>query len=554
MALIDTLIAFIPMLGILIFVHELGHFLVARACGVRVLTFSLGFGPAVGFGDYRLRWERGGTEYRVAWIPLGGYVKMLGEELDVQGEQPDPEVIGAAPDEFLNSKGMWQKLAISFGGPAMNLVFPVFLLVIALMIGMPRASSVVGTVDSASPAARAGLEPGDRLLAINGTPMRFWEDVEDAVRGATAGSLQVDVERDGDVIGIAVPVEVRSGLNELGLIEERGWIGIANSRLAPLVAVSDPNSPAAVAGLLAGDLVVKVGGVETLDWTGLVDALTANAGQLVTIEVLRGAEAAESIAIDIVASANLAELGVLPASVLVATVVEGSAAADSGIRPGDLLLSVDGREISSFRAFSDMVRSSDGRELGIGYARGGEVFFVSIRPRLETRDTGFANITEDVYVVGVSSHSTVLPGEYETEQYSNPFAALPRATELSWRMTVSFLKGLSEIFSGNVSIDTIAGPIGIAQVARTTLDYGWYAYFSMMMFISINLGVANLLPIPVLDGGQMLIYLAEGIKRSPLSRRTREIVMSVGLVMILMLMTVAIGNDLIRSVPGWLGY
>ncbi|MEE3330298.1 MAG: RIP metalloprotease RseP, partial [Myxococcota bacterium] len=535
MALLDTLIAFIPMLGILIFVHELGHYLVARACGVRVLTFSLGFGPPIGFGDYRLRWERGGTEYRVAWVPLGGYVKMLGEELDIQGEQPDSETVGARPDESLNSKGMWQKLAISFGGPAMNLVFPIFLLVIALMIGMPRASSVIGTVDSASPASRAGLEAGDHLLAINGVPMRFWEDVEDAVRGVTTGSLQIEVERDGDVIGIAVPVEVQRGLNELGLVEERGWIGIENSRLTPLVAVRDLNSPAAVAGLLSGDLVVKVGGVETVEWSGFVDSLAANAGQTVTLEVLRGAEATEPIAIDLVASTDPAELGVLPASVLVASVVEGSAAADGGIRAGDLLLSVGGREISSFRVFADIVRSSEGRELKIGYARGGEVHFSAVQPRLETRDTGFANMTEDVYVVGVSSHSRALPGVYETEQYTNPFVALPRATELSWRMTVSFLKGLREIFSGNVAMDTIAGPIGIAQVARTTLDYGWYAYFSMMMFISINLGVANLLPIPVLDGGQMLIYLVEGIKRSPLSRRTREVVMSIGLVMILML-------------------
>ena len=189
MAPLDYLVACVPMRGILIFVHELGHFVVAKACGVRVLKFSLGFGAPIGVGNFRLRWERGGTEYVVAWIPLGGYVKMLGENLELQGEEPDPATVDARPDEFLAAKATWQKLAITFAGPAMNLAFPVLVLIAGLMIGMPRAANVIGTVDPESPAALAGLRAGDRVVAVGGEPARYWDDVDSAIRGAAAGPV-----------------------------------------------------------------------------------------------------------------------------------------------------------------------------------------------------------------------------------------------------------------------------------------------------------------------------------------------------------------------------
>ncbi|MEZ4218432.1 MAG: RIP metalloprotease RseP [Myxococcota bacterium] len=557
MALIDTLAAFVPLLGVLIFIHELGHFLVAKACGVRVLTFSLGFGSPIGFGRHRLRWERGGTEYVVAWIPLGGYVKMLGENLAVQGEDPEPEVLDARPDEFLSAKPVWQKLAISFAGPAMNLAFPVAVLVVGLWLGMPRAAAVVGTVDPGSPAAEAGLRAGDRIVAIDGSETRYWDDVEEAVRAARGGALRVEAERDGAQLAVQVPVVVQNGLDEIGRAEPRGWIGIQNEKLQPLVGVPGARSPAALAGLRSGDLVVRVGDEEIGDWNALVAAFDARAGAAVEVAVRRGDGAsggagsggasAAPIAIALPASQGLAALGVVPASVLVAEVEAGSAAEEAGLARGDLLLELDGRPIGTFLSFAESVRSSQGRALALTYAREGDVRATTVTPRLVQRDTGLAHMKEDVYQVGVRSFPVMLPGETTIERHANPLVALPRASAMAWDITKVFLKGLGHMLSGGAGMDSLAGPIGIAQISRQSLDLGWWAYFQMMMLISINLGILNLLPIPVLDGGQALIYSIEGIKRSPLSLRTREIVQGFGLVMVLLLMGVAIGNDILRN-------
>ena len=554
MSLIDTLVAFVPLLGILIFIHELGHFVVAKACGVRVLTFSLGFGSAIGIGNYRLRWERGGTEYVIAWIPLGGFVKMLGEEVETSDEEAESPAVAPRPDEYLRSKNIFQKLAICFAGPAMNLLFPIVIFVGLLMVGLPRAASVVGTVDPTSPAALAGIQVGDRLVSIDGTPMRYWSDVDSAVVAATTGALEVEAERDGANFTVTIPVVAYKGVDELGQAEKRGWIGIENERRRPLIAVPDPNSAAAQAGLVSGDLVVKVNEVETLDWNGFIGAFAASSGGPVVLGVLRGADAVDPLAIELPGTGTLEERGVFPGAVLVAAVAEGSAADDAGIQAGDLLLSLDGSFLWGFKVFTERVRASEGREFQLSYARKGEVFSVGLQPRLTRRDIGLANMTEDVFLVGIVSHRSLLPGAREIEQYDNPFEALPRAMELTWEMTSSFLRGLGLMFTGDVGMGGIAGPIGIAQVARTSLDYGFRAYLSVMMLISINLGIVNLLPIPVLDGGQALIYIVEGIKRSPISRRTRGIIQSVGAMAVLMLMAVALGNDIGRNWSSFLGW
>jgi len=547
MALIDTLAAFIPLLAGLIFIHELGHFLVAKACGVRVLTFSLGFGSPIGFGRHRLRFERNGTEYIVAWIPLGGYVKMLGENLQVQGEDPEPALLDARPDEFLSAKPVWQKLAISFAGPAMNLAFPVAVLMVALWIGMPRAAAVVGTVDPGSPAEQAGVRAGDRIAAVDGRATRFWSDVDEAVRRAPGDAIAIEIERAGASESLRVPVVRRSGLDEIGQASERGWIGIQNEKQQPLVGVPDAGSLAARAGLRSGDLVVRVADVEIADWNALAAELDARAGAPVEVAVKRGDDPGEPIALSLPASDGIASLGIVAASVLVAEVEQDSAAAEAGLARGDLLLELDGRAIGTFSSFAESVRSSEGRTLALTYARDGEVRTTPVTPRLVSRDSGIARMKEDVYLVGIRPYPALLMGETVIERLANPLEALPRASALAWDMTRTFLKGFAHMLSGNVGMDSLAGPIGIAQISRQSLDAGWGAYFSMMMLISINLGILNLLPIPVLDGGQALIYAIEGIKRSPLSLRTREWVQGFGLAMVLLLMGVAIGNDIVRN-------
>jgi regulator of sigma E protease len=345
---------------------------------------------------------------------------------------------------------------------------------------------------------------------------------------------------------VQVPVEVRSGIDELGDVQQVGWIGIGNRRLPALLGVPSNESAAARAGLRSGDLVVAFDGVEIEDWEQLRRAYRDAQASALTVEVLRGEE---SQSFELPQFASLDALGVIAAAVLVDEVVADSAAAAAGLAAGDLLLEVDGQPVGSFESFAEQVRSSEGRVLAITFARAGAVDRVDVTPRLEKvpNPYGIEGMDQEFYRVGIAHHRPTLPGVIETERYSNPISALPRAVELTWDQTALFLRAFKKFFTGEVKSDQIAGPIGIAEIARKSLDLGWQVYLSTMVLISINLGVLNLLPIPILDGGQALIHLVEGVKRSPISLRSRELVQSFGLAMLALLMGVAFWNDVSRN-------
>lgn len=550
MSAFDYLFAAIPLLGTLIFVHELGHFLAAKACGVRVLKFSLGFGSPIGFGNFRMRWVRDGTEYVVAWFPLGGFVKMLGE-MQPGGEVAEPAVIDARPDEYLNSKRTWQKLFISFAGPAMNLLLPVLAFMLVLWVGVPRATSVVGMVERGSPAEAAGLLPGDRVVRVDGEPVTWWQQVSGAIAEAPGESVRLEVERAGEPQVFEVPVERRGTLDPFGTVAKMGWIGLGSRRLPTLLGVPFHDVPAAAAGLHSGDRITRVGDTEVEDWEELRAAYAAAGSGPVDLELLRyeeGAEEPTTLHVTVPGLGDLERLGVVSATILVNVLSPGMPAEEAGLERGDLLLAVDGRPVGSFESFANTVRSSGGRPLEITYARDGETATVTIQPRLKQVEgpLEIEGMTEDIYQIGIGHALAALPGDSAFDQVRNPIESIPRAVEMTVDMTVVFLQGLGKLASGEVSTDKLAGPIGIAEIARKSLDLGWQAYLSTMILISINLGIVNLLPIPILDGGQMLIYLVEGVKRSPISLRSREIVQQAGLAMIIMLMALAFWNDLSR--------
>ncbi len=550
MTFLDYLFAVIPMLGILIFVHELGHFLVAKWCGVRVLKFSLGFGAPIGFGNMRMRWERGGTEYVIAWFPLGGFVKMLGEQMQgVQGEEPD-YVPDARPDEYLNAKSTWQKLAITFAGPLMNLLLPVIAFMGVLAAGLPQLSPVVGMVETHSPAEEAGLRAGDKILAINGEAVSSWDVVDQAIRGQGDATLMLDIERAGEALSLSVPVETRSGMDEFGGVIEVGWIGVGHRRLPTLIGVPEASSPAALAGLLSGDRIQAVAGSEVEDWEALAQAYGEQlAGSQVALTIERGTPPeTETVELTVPVETDLAAFGLIPAAVLVRSVVEDMPADTAGFEPGDLILAVDGDPIGSFATFAELVRTSGGRSLDITYARAGETSTVAVAPRerkvphpLEIR-----GMEQKVYQIGIAHGFPTLQGATHIEKILNPLVSIPKATEMTIERAGLFLRSLGKLVSGDVGLENVSGPIGIAEVARKSLDMGWHYYLNTMIFISINLGFLNLLPIPILDGGQALIIIVEGIKRSPISLRSREIVQQIGLTFILMLMGLAFWNDLSR--------
>ena len=544
MSAIDWVVALMLMLGPLVLIHELGHFVAARLCGVRVLKFSIGFGPTVGFGRWRLAWTRHGTEYVVAWIPLGGFVKMLGEISD--DEQP-PEVPDATPEETLRAKPLWQKLVILFAGPAMNLLLPVVIFVGLLAVGLPRPEPVIGLVEPGSPAARAGLEAGDRILGVGGKPVLWWDTVEDDLRTRPGQEVSVRFERNERIETVQLHLDARSGLNEFGGVHEVGWSGLGHAQFRAVVGVPEAEAPAAKAGLRSGDRVTAVADAPVEDWEQLATRYKSAGTQgRVEFTVERGvADEPEKTSVSVPALGSLAELGVVPASVLISRVSPDSPAEKAGLEPGDLLLTADGAPIGSFASFAELVRSSGGRTLQIRYARAGETRSISIQPAMLEADNGLG-IPEPRYLIGIEAAAATLPGVMGKDVEHNPLRSIPRGFGMTYDVTKTFLAGLGKLLTGEVSHKQLSGPIGIAEIAHKAIERGFEAYLSMLVLISINLGVLNLLPIPVLDGGQALLFTIEGVKRSPVSLRTREIVQQVGVTMLVLLMGLAFWNDLSR--------
>jgi len=546
------LFAFVAMLGVLISVHEFGHFIVAKLCGVRVLKFSLGFGPPIGFGRMSLRWVRGHTEYVVCWIPLGGFVKMLG---DSQFED-DEDVVDADPSETLASKPLWQKLAVVFAGPAMNLLLPVAIFATILGVGLPQANSTLGEVEPGSPAAEAGLRPGDRIVAVDGAPIGWWRELDQALVEHTEGPLSLRYERDGSETGVSIGVESRARPDVFGEDETVGWLGVHHRRPRAMIGVADAISPAYRVGLRSGDLVSEVAGDAVEDWYGFVDRYAALPGGEAVLVIRRGPEAGETVEITIPALGSAAALGVIRADVLITAVSEDSPAAAAGLAAGDLILSVDGSPMTSFDSFAEVVRTSEGRALDLVVARDGERIAAAVAPEIVQTDLTGMGIEVPRYRIGIVGNNLLaVVGGISTDQVINPFESIPRSFEMTVEITRLFLRGLGKLFTGEVSRDQLSGPIGIAEIAGKSLERGWMEYLQTLILISINLGILNLLPIPILDGGQALVFLVEGVRRAPLSLRTREFVQQVGVTMLILIMGFAFWNDISRNwsrVVDWL--
>ena len=547
MILLDYLFAAIPMLGLLIFVHEFGHFIVAKLCGVRGLKFSIGFGPAIGFGDFRLRWERAGTEYVVAWVPFGGFVRMLGEQLPGDEAEALPYPSDARPDEFLSSKPLWQKVAVTLAGPGMNLLLPVLIFMLMLWVGIPKTTSVVGLVERGSPAEVAGLAPGDTIVAVNGEPVLWWADVRGKIEASEGDSLNLVLDREGELLDVTIPLGSRSALDAFGEAISVGWVGVDSQRLPALIGIPDGASPAARQGLRSGDLVLSVDGQAVEDWNGFEAAYAKAPGAQVRLVVAAGLEPdAPERTLAVPALGGLEALGVISATVLVGDVQPGMPAEAAGLRAGDLIVEVNGQPVGSFNTFRDTVRASGGAPVALAFAREGELSRVDLAPVLRQvpGPFGIEGMVEEVLQVGIAHAMATLPGVMGLDRERNPLVAFPRAVDLTADNIRLLLQGLGKLVTFQADSDQLRGPITIIQIARKSLDAGWQTYLAMMIFISINLGILNLLPIPILDGGQLLIHLIEGVKRSPISLETREAVQQFGFMVLLLLMGLAFWNDL----------
>ncbi|MBZ4417056.1 RIP metalloprotease RseP [Myxococcus sp. RHSTA-1-4] len=543
--MLQNALSFIVLLGVLVTVHELGHFLVAKACGVKVLKFSIGFGPKlIGF-------TKGETEYQIALLPLGGFVKMAG---DLPHEELSPE---EASRGFL-AQPPWKRGLIVLAGPAFNLIFPVLIYFFVFLGPHQATSTLVGSVSPGMPAAAAGIRPGDRIMSVDGEPVRTFDDMVDAFVGRFERPIDIVVERDGKPQTVKVtPVKVVDS-SPIDTVE-RGKIGVESVSRPTLVGVP-PGSIAEQAGLRTFDRVLAVNGVPVRDEARLHQAVDKHPeGTPLELSVRRlepvqvGAVAGRlpqvlKVTVPKQAGEGLAALGAESADPYVATVAPGSAAAKAGLRPGDRLVSIDGTPVESFHQFATRLNALKEQPFTLTWrGAGGERTEKVAQAPLETVD-GMGNPSKPV-VLGVLNWDIRLadrPVLDEVTVHMGPGAALKEAALVVPKIVGQMVKVIGGLFVGSVPLSTVGGPIMMYQMAAKSAEQGLDTFLNLMAIISINLGVMNLLPIPVLDGFHLLSAAWEGIRRRPIPVRVREVANMVGLALLIMLMLLAVSNDVMR--------
>jgi regulator of sigma E protease len=532
--------SFILLLGVLVTVHELGHFLVAKACGVKVLKFSIGFGPRI-FG-----FTRGETEYRVAWIPLGGYVRMAGE---VPYEELPPE---EAKRGFL-AQPPWKRALIVAAGPVFNLVFPI-LIYFFVFVGAHQVDSArVGGVEPGAPAAIAGIKPGDRIVSIDGEPVRRFTDVMRALESRYDRDVPLSVEREGTTINLTVRPIVNEEQNPIETTR-RGMIGISRGR-PPLVGVVK-DSPGYAAGLRTFDRITHVNGKAVEDEAALMTTLEKTEGRI-SLELVRQvplkvpgvggyAPRIEKVEIDRQPGEGLAVIGAERADLFVGGIEPGSPLDRLGVRPGDRLVAINGKPQPSIFLFNLAVNALKEEPFQLTWRSvNGEEKMETVRQVNSERHDEY-NQTISSLDLGLRPYGgpqTGVEGEMITLRMG-PLDALKLSLEVVPEIIGKTAKVIVRLFTGQVAFENVGGPLSLYTIASKTAEKGLEYYLDAMAAISVNLGLMNLLPIPILDGFHLLAALWEGVRRRPIPMRAREIANMVGLAMLVLLMVMVLRNDI----------
>lgn len=547
---------FLVLIGALVFFHELGHFLVAKACDVKVLRFSLGMGPRL------FSTVRGETEYQLSLLPLGGYVKMLGE---APGTDIPPEEAGRA----LGNKPLWQRTAIVLAGPVFNFILAT-LVYFSMFVGSHTFGDTrLGVVTMGEPAWEAGLRPGDKIVAVEGSPVSRWDELREQIAKRPDAALHVTYERDGQSHDVTLQTQVRAEENVFQETETRGKIGVSLQYLRPVLGVVDPESPAAKAGLKTDDVVEQVGTKSVKAWHEVRDAVAAlPAGAPVHVQVLRGSEhvtadltpeaAVAGLPTNLFSAADVAQgayTGLVNKDSLVTSIEPKTPAETAGLQINDRLVQLtiktpDGKEAHrpigvwgiDLASFGLDARS----ELMLTVQRGHEVLTRSFHLMQREEKDEFKN-AHTAYVLGALNDPNILD-TYMFERQVGPLEAFSEAfTQVGDDMTL-IARGIAKIAQGRISLNTMGGPIMLFVIAEKSAKRGWQYYLRTLAMISVNIGMLNMLPIPVLDGGHLLFFGMEAISRRPPSMRMREMANMVGLALLLMLMFLVFKNDLLRFV------
>ncbi|OGQ78540.1 MAG: RIP metalloprotease RseP [Deltaproteobacteria bacterium RIFOXYA12_FULL_58_15] len=553
--ILENLHWFILFIGPLIFFHELGHFLVAKACNVKVLRFSFGFGAKL------FSFVRGETEYRISALPLGGYVKMLGE---LPGVEIAPEDLPRA----FSSKPIWQRSLVVVAGPAFNVILAWFVYSSLWTGHHTFIDTRVGVVNVGQPAWQAGIRPGDRIVGVDGEATPLWRDVSEAISARPGDSIPVAVERDGRSLEVTVVPRHHDQTNPFEEIETKGRVGISPLFIRTFVGVVDADSPAAQAGLATGDLVTHVNGTEVEAWYELARLVyDVPKDQSIKLSVLRGSPALP-LEFELTAGEHPGELdrtlvsaadtadgytGLVTQESLVARVTQGTPAASIGLRPGDRLLRLsiakDGKRTIrpigvwgiDLEAFSGLDATAD---FILTFQHGRKVVERKLKLDSKLEKDELKN-KRTVHVFGAFNEPSTYD-YYTIDEVVGPIAAAQMGLSHLSKIAGMLGKGLWKLAKREVPADSVGGPMMLFVLAAEGAERGIRPFLEALATVSVMLALMNLLPVPVLDGGHLLMFAIEAIRRRPPSVRAREIANLAGLGLLLMLMVFAFRNDIMR--------
>ena len=537
---------FFILLGILIFVHEGGHFLMARIFGVRVETFSLGFGKKI------LSFKRGDTTYCLSIIPLGGYVKMYGDD-------PNAQVPEAEKQFAFIHKPLYQRFLVVLAGPLTNLIFAMLIFSFIVGFGEEVAGPFVGDVAADTQAYKDGFRSGDKVLKINGDETPTWNQVQKKIEDAGGSSLSFQLERKGESAPLQFDVPVVSGENDNIFSSSRkiGQVpGLTQESRSTVVGVRDAHSPAALAGVQSLELLATVDGKKVAYWRELEGALheaVKPESKFVTVQMrdlekdkndLRTVEIPLKEGWD--ASTNLtAWLGLEPAELYIYRVSKNSPAETAGMLSKDKLIRIGGQPIVAWSDVLNRVKTYSSTEAPLEFVvnRGGEEKSFTIKPEMTTLMSPKGQ-EEHRFTIGITSGFFPMGPDGVFYRLTNPIEIVKHGVTETWYWTEFVVMSMVRLIQGEVSAKNIGGVITIGRVASHSFAAGLSTFLRMMGLISINLFLLNLLPIPVLDGGHLLFYTIEGLSGSPLSMRKMEIAQQVGLMLLMFLMAFAFFNDI----------